>query len=297
MEIIELIYTEIIPAGLFIIMIGMGLSLTLGDIRRVIVYPRAASIGLIGQLVFLPLLAFLLIFLLQPAPVVAIGIVILAACPGGITSNAYVFASRGDVALSVTLTAISSFVTVFTIPLYTTLATGMYLDTGITPDLDATAMMLKLAQLTILPITIGMIIRAWQPEFAKRSVEVTRIIALVFLVVLIGGSTLLSMDEVLVYFMDAALIAFLLNIITMVTAFGVARLFRLENTQVVSITFEIGVQNLALAMTVALAIMQEPLMGMTALIYGIFMKMTALGFLVYARKLTRDQEELSVART
>ena len=106
MSIMDFFYTRAIPAALITVMLGMGLSLTVRDLKRVVVYPRAVSVGLFGQLICLPLLAFVLALILAPNPAVAAGAILLAACPGGVTSNAYTFAARADVALSVTLTII-----------------------------------------------------------------------------------------------------------------------------------------------------------------------------------------------
>ena len=108
MDLVTLFYTKAIPIGLIVVMAGMGLSLKVDDIKRVILFPRAAAIGLCGQLLLLPILAFLIGWLISPSPEVAMGLILLAACPGGATSNAYVFASRADVALSVTLTGLTS---------------------------------------------------------------------------------------------------------------------------------------------------------------------------------------------
>jgi len=121
-ELVELFFTVVVPVGLVLMMTGMGLALSPADLKNVIVFPKAAAIGLGGQLLLLPLISFLLAVLLAPTPAVAVGAVILAACPGGVTSNGFVFASRGDLALSITLTAVTSILTVFTIPLLTALA-------------------------------------------------------------------------------------------------------------------------------------------------------------------------------
>lgn len=291
METINLFFTKISPVMIFIIMIGLGLSLTVADLKRVVVFPKAALIGFTGQLIMLPALAFALVELFNPLPVVAVGLIVLAACPGGVTSNTYVFAARGDIALSVTLTAISSMITVFTIPLFITIAAGLYLDTEIRADLSFLSMMKSLALMTMVPVLIGMAVRHYRTAFALRCIEPVRKLALFFIIVLLGGSIILSLRSVWDTFMDAALIACLLNVITMSIGYGAARLFRLTNAQVVSITYEIGVQNLSLALTVSLAILQQPVMALTALIYGIFMKITAIGFLFYARKLTSEAED------
>ncbi|MGY8790558.1 MAG: bile acid:sodium symporter family protein, partial [Pseudomonadales bacterium] len=157
MELAFAFQTIIIPFGLFMIMMGLGLTLSIDDILRVIIMPKAVLIGLIGQLLLLPAIAFLIAFLLNPAPVIAIGLVLLSACPGGITSNAYVFASRGDIALSVTLTSIASLFTVVTMPFLAWLALVTFADIGEIVNVPIANMMRSLAQLTILPIILGML--------------------------------------------------------------------------------------------------------------------------------------------
>jgi BASS family bile acid:Na+ symporter len=121
-DLVSFFYTQVIPVGLWIVMLGLGLALTPQDIKNVFVMPKAVSVGLVGQLILLPILAFVLASVLAPTPAIAVGAIVLAACPGGVTSNAYSFASRGDVALSVTLTAVTSFITIFSVPFITFLA-------------------------------------------------------------------------------------------------------------------------------------------------------------------------------
>ncbi len=130
----EILYSIVIPSVLLSVMVGLGLTLTVADFKRVIAMPKAVVIGLTSQIILLPLLAFVLAFFLAPTPELAVGAIILAACPGGVTSNAYVFAARADLALSVTLTAVASFVTVFTIPLLTSLALRFFSQQGETGE-------------------------------------------------------------------------------------------------------------------------------------------------------------------
>lgn len=286
MEILDLFYTKFSPMALFVIMVGLGISLTLDDLKRVFVFPKAVTIGAVGQFIMLPVLAFMLVEIFEPIGVIAVGIILLASSPSGVTSNTYTFAARGDVALSVTLTAISSIITVFTIPFYAWFAMQLYMDAGTRPDVPALQMMRSLAMMTVLPVTTGMLIRHFQEEFALRWIETIRKAALIALIILIVGSIIISLQSVWEYFMDAAVVACLLNVISMSIAFGAARYFGLKNTQVVCLTYEVGVHNLALVLTVTLAILHQPIMGLTALIYGIFAKTTSLLFMFYARKLT-----------
>jgi BASS family bile acid:Na+ symporter len=294
MDILDVFYTTFTPIALFILMVGLGLSLTIPDLKRVFLFPKAATIGIVGQFLLLPLLAFALVEIFSPPALIAVGLILIAASPSGVTSNTYTFAARGDVALSVTLTAISSLITVFSLPLLAWLALNRYLDESIRPDVNALAMMESLVKMTLIPIVTGMLIRHFQEQFVLRWLETVRKVALVVLVVLIVGSVIVSLNSVAEYFMDAALVAFLLNAIAMTTAFLAARYFKLNDAQVICITYEIGVQNLALALTIALAVLKEPVIGLACLIYGIFAKLASLGFMFYARNLTKESVEGSI---
>ena len=285
MSLSHIFFTIVVPSGLFMIMAGLGLTLTVKDIVRVILMPRAVLIGLAGQLLLLPLLAFGLAELFTPPPVIAIGLILLAACPGGITSNAYTFASRGDVALSVTMTTISSMLTVFTMPLLTWLAMRLYAHGTAVVQLPVLDIMGKLALLTLLPIVLGMSIRAYWPAFADKTVEPVRRIAIGLLIMVIVGNTVASFDTLVKYMLQAGLVSLLLNIIAMAMGYGMARLARLPPRQVVAITYEVGVQNISLVFTLAMVILAVPDYSVTALVYGLFMKTTALGFLAVSRKI------------
>lgn len=282
----QFFFSYVVPLGLFMIMAGLGFTLSVRDIVRVITMPKAVFIGLTGQLLLLPLLAFGLVELFAPPPVIAIGLILLAACPGGITSNAYVFASRGDVALSVTMTSISSIITVFTMPLLTWSAFQLYSGSGgIEVDLPVLDIMGKLALLTLLPISLGMITRALWPDFADRMVEPVRKIALFLLIAIIVANTVVSFDTLVDNMLQAGLVAMLLNVIAMSMGYGLARLGKLSRHQTVAITYEVGVQNLSLVFTLAIAILGMPDYAVTALIYGLFMKTTALCFLVMSKRI------------
>lgn len=290
MEIADIFQTMIVPFGLFLIMMGLGLTLSIEDILRVLIMPKAVLIGLSGQLILLPIIAFAIAFVLSPPPVIAIGLIILSACPGGITSNAYVFASRGDIALSVTLTSIASMFTVVTMPLLTWMAFNTFSEAGQMVDIPITNMMRSLAQLTVLPIILGMLTRKFLPEFAQLMVEPVRKIAIAILIMVIVGNTWFSIDTLKQYFMQAAVAALALNLICMSMGYGISRLMKLNVDQTIAITYEIGVQNLSLALTLAIAILAIPDYAAVTLVYGLFMKITALSFMVFARKLKRTAQ-------
>jgi predicted Na+-dependent transporter len=179
---------EVIPWVLRLVMIGLGLSLTLVDFKRIIVFPKAVTIGLIAQLVGLPAAAFGLSLLFGAPPAIAVGLVILAACPSGVTANAYTFASRADVPLCVTLSALTSVITVFTIPFFIDLALRMFYGEGQITQISPIGMLTSLMTFTLLPLAIGMVLRALFPEMAEAAVEPIRkvVLYLMMLVLLLG---------------------------------------------------------------------------------------------------------------
>ena len=279
MTIMDLFYTRAIPAALITVMLGMGLSLTVSDLKRVVVYPRAVSVGLFGQLICLPLLAFVLALILAPNPAVAAGAILLAACPGGVTSNAYTFAARADVALSVTLTIIESAITIFTIPLFAFLALSFFMSQGAAPDVPAGDMVRQLAMITVIPIACGMLVRAYRPDFALRLVEGLRKVTVYVLIVLIAAAAISSWREVLDNLVQAGLLVASLNLLSMGMGYGLARVAGLPGSQQITLVYEIGVQNISLALLVTLTLLEDPTLAITSLLYAVIMPITALAFL------------------
>ena len=259
----EFINSEVIRWVLRLVMVGLGLSLTAADFKRVIMFPKAVTIGLIAKLVGMQLKAFILAPLFTAPPAIAIGLVILAACPSGVTSNAYSFAARADVPLCVTLAAITSVVTVFTIPFLVNLALQTFAEQGQLTELPVLNMLRDLIGFTIVPLVLGMLIRVFRPELADKAVEPIR--------------------KGVLYLMIGVLI-----LLTMGLGFGLAKLFKLPLPQVITITFEVGVQNLALAFLITFAILQRPDLAVTGLLYAVVMPATALGFVSIARRLLPD---------
>lgn len=284
MEIVEIAFTRLIPPMLFLMMFGMGVSLTLADFRRVIRQPRAALIGLAGQLLLLPALAFGLVLIFQPPPAVAAGALLLAACPGGITSNGYSFVGRGDVGLSVTLTAVTSIVTIATIPLIVWFALGYFLGESEAPELPVLNILKALISLTALPIGLGMIVRHRWPDWAGGKTEFMRWVSFALLLVVITTTTLSSLESLAANLPSAGLLALTLNLSSMAAGFGAARLARLPDAQVRTITFEVGVQNLSLAALIAVTVLGRGELAILAVVYALVMKTTALVLLFVWRR-------------
>jgi BASS family bile acid:Na+ symporter len=291
------INAEVIPWVLRLVMMGLGLSLTIADFKRVITFPRAATIGLVAQLVGLPLTAFVLAIVFNAPPAIAVGLVILAACPSGVTSNAYTFATRADVPLCVTLSAITSVVTVFTIPWLIDLALRTFFEQGQLAVISAQNMLFNLMTFTLLPLAVGMVIRAIVPTLAQKAVEPIRKAVLYLMITVLLLGVLSSYEDIVEHFATAGALVIGMNLLTMAFGFGLAKVFRLPMTQVVTITFEVGVQNLALAFAITFNILQRPDLAIAGLIYAAVMPATALAFVSIGRRLIAREARLAPAST
>lgn len=283
MQFLETFYTQFVPIFLFTVMIAMGLSLTLPDLGEVIRKPKAILIGLTAQLLMLPALAIGFGLLLNSPPIIAAGAIILAACPGGITSNAYVFASRADIALSIGLTAVASLITVFSVPFLTLLALNMHLGQGEIPALPAADMMWALAKLTIVPVAIGMTVRHFKAETALKAIEPLRVITLIALIVIVIIGTVTAWDTIVENLWTAGVLMAAINVTAMSFGFLIGKLAKLPFPQRASITFEVGVQNLSMALFVAFTFLQSPELAISTLVYALIMKITAMSFVAYVR--------------
>ena len=289
------INAEVIPWVLRLVMFGLGLSLTAADFKRVIVFPKAATIGLVAQLIGLPVAAFVLATLFNAPPAIAVGLVILAACPSGVTANAYSFAARADVPLCVTLSAITSIVTVFTIPFLINLALSVFATEGQLDALPVGNMLGNLMSITLLPLVLGMLVRYRFAGAAEKAVEPIRkaILWLMIAVLLLG--VISSYRDLLEYWAVAGVLVIVMNLLTMGLGYGAAKAFKLPQPQVVTITFEVGVQNLALAFAITFNILQRPDLAIAGLIYAVVMPATALAFVSIARRLLAADERASAA--
>jgi BASS family bile acid:Na+ symporter len=283
MEFLETFYTRFVPFFLFTVMVAMGLSLTANDLLEVVRKPKAILVGLCAQLLILPIIAIGYGFLFASPPVIAAGAIILAACPGGITSNAYVFASRADIALSIGLTTVASFITVFTVPMLTLLALNLHMDRADVPVLPAGEMMWTLAQLTIIPVAIGMTFRRFRSEFALQLIEPLRIITLVALIVIVIVGTVTAWDTIVANLWTAGILMAAINLTAMSFGFALGKSMRLPFPQQASITFEVGVQNLSMALFVAFTFLKSPELAVSTLVYALVMKITAMSFVGYVR--------------
>jgi len=275
-----------LPLALFIIMLGMGLTLTPEDFKRVVIYPKAVVIGLAAQLIVLPIVGFGIVSVFPLEPQLAVGMMILAACPGGATSNMITFLAGGDVALSVTLTAISSFITVFTIPLVINLSMQAFLGQGTTLQLTFLSTVLQIAVITLLPVAIGMIAKRYAPGLADKADKPVKWLSLFFLAVVITGVLLRERNNFISYVIDVGWATLVLNVVAMALGFAIATLARLGEKRVTAITIEVGIQNGTLAIAIASTptLLNTPTMAIPGAIYGLLMFVTGAGFAWWANR-------------
>ena len=269
-----------LPLGLFIIMLGMGLGLTLDDFKRVLVEPKAVIIGLIAQLIMLPMVGFFLASIFPLDPELAVGLMILTACPGGSTSNMVTYLVKGNIALSITLTAISSLITVFTIPLVVNFSMANFMGQEVAIRLPFVKTVVQIAVITLIPITIGMLLHRYMPKFAMTVEKGVKWLSLFFLGLIIVGLLLKERDNVASFFLQVGGVTLTLNILTMALGYGLTTWSNLDKASSKSITLEVGIQNGTLAIAIASAptLLNMPTMAIPAAIYSLTMFATSAIF-------------------
>jgi bile acid:Na+ symporter, BASS family len=274
----------LLPLALAMIMLGMGLSLVPKDFRRITRYPKAVAVGTVCQILLLPLIGALITKVVPMQPELAVGLIVLAVCPGGPSSNLVTYLARGDVALSVTLTAISSIITVFTIPLFTNLALQHFLGKSAAIALPIGSTMLQIFLITLLPTAIGMAIRYQFPNTARRlekpmSRLATGLLALIIVLLLVReGSKLPG------FLAQVGISVVLLNLLATMAGFLAGKLFRLPLTQQICIAIEVGIQNGTLAIAITAGLLNNSDMAVPAAIYSLLMYVTGCGAILYGRQ-------------
>ena len=266
----HLLKNVFLPLALFIIMFGMGLTLVIADFKRVILSPKAKIIGLLCQLLLLPLTAMLLLNLFGLSGEIAVGVMLIAACPGGPTSNIITHLSRGDTALSVTLTAVSSLLTVLTLPLIVGASLDHFLMEQRSIPFPVGTVIAQLIVVTILPIALGMTTRAKQPAFAERMSRPLNAVSLLFLALIILLAVLKE-DNLGAQFREAGPVTLLLNLLTMGLGFGIAALAGLPQRQRITISIEAGIQYGTLALVIALRILESSRIAVPSVVYSLLM--------------------------
>lgn len=278
-QLITLVNSVVIPICLFLIMMGMGLSLVVNDFKRVVKFPKAVSIGLANQLIMLPIIGFALANIMPLRPEYAVGVMLLVLCPGGTTSNLFTYLAKGDVALSVTMTAIASVITVFSIPVVLSYSLVHFMGAGTEFQLPIAKTMISLFVITILPISIGMLIKRFAPRVAQSSQVLVSRFGVTFLAMLVVFLSYVQRDIIVDAFINTGPVALILNLSTMALGYLSSKLLGLNLAQRTSITMEVGLQNSTLSIFMALTLLSNYDMSMTPAIYTLIMFFTA-GILV-----------------
>jgi len=273
------IVTDIIlPLALAFIMLALGLGLTGGDFIRVIKQPRDFFIGAFSQIIVLPVIAFILVKLWPISPELAIGVMIIAAAPGGVTSNILTSFSKGDVALSISLTAIISLLSVITVPLIILTSVKLIDNYNLVLNISLTSMAISMFLIVTVPVIIGMTFRKFTSNIAIKFEPIAKKISAVLFIIVLLGAILAEKDNIVSYFAQAGLITLLLNLIMMIVAYYIAQLFASGTKQKKCITIECGLQNGTLAIFVATSIFGGGMYVIPAATYSLIMFATSLIF-------------------
>jgi BASS family bile acid:Na+ symporter len=271
-EVIAFVQTKFVPGGLMLNMISMGLTLALKDFALVLRGGRQVFAGLGGQLLLLPVLGLAIGFLFQLPPELALGLFIISICPAGTTSNALTFVGRGNVALAVVLTAISSLVTVFSIPVLLSWALPFFLGRGgDVPTISIPQTIAQLFLLTVLPVSVGMVVRRYAPGFAERMERWLRPTSFILMVGVIAFSVAISLDLVLAQLIGAGPALWTLNVVATAAGLLLGRAIGANRRDSMTIAIEVGVQNASLAIFLTLTVLGSLPLAVSQNIYGVVM--------------------------
>ncbi|GAB3217525.1 bile acid:sodium symporter family protein [Algoriphagus aestuariicola] len=273
-----------LPLALALIMFGMGLTLTPADFKRILIYPKAVAIGLFNQILLLPIVAFGIAKLFQLSPEMSVGLMILSACPGGATSNLITHLAKGDSALSITLTAFSSLITVLTIPFVVNFSIGYFIPGGEEQKLEILGTVIAVLVITIIPVAIGMLVLKKAPALALKWDKPFRRISLVFFILIVLAAILKERENIVQFFIDAGPAALALNIGTLSLGFLVGKAVGLEFKQGLTIAVESGIQNATLGITIAATLLVNSVMTIPSVIYGLLMFGTAALIIFWGSK-------------
>jgi BASS family bile acid:Na+ symporter len=268
-----------LPIALGIVMLGLGLGLTVGDFRRVAAYPRLVLIALGCQIVLLPAVCFGLVVAFGLRPELAIGMMLLAASPGGTTANLYSHLFGGHVAVNVTLTAVNSVLAVVTLPVVVNLSAAYFLGDAAPIGLQFDKV-LQVFAIVLVPVAIGMALRARFPSLADRLARPTKILSAVVLVAVIAGAVVKERDNLAGYFLAVGAIVLIFNLISLAAGYGLPRLAGVGERQAIAAGMEIGIHNSTLAITIAIspALLNNTEIAVPAAVYGVVMLFTAAAF-------------------
>ena len=277
------IVTKIAPLALALIMLGLGLGLTLNDFKRVLQNPKIFFVGIFSQIVLLPIIAYILLLVIKVPTAIALGVMIIAAAPGGVTSNVMTKFARGDVALSISLTAVCSLISIISVPLIVFSSAKLIGVSNISEEITMTGIALKMAGVVTLPVFIGMIIRKFAENFISNNIKfIERTTGFLFLIVF-AAIWIEERNNILTYLSQAGVIVLTLNIVMMIFAYYLAKVFSSNIEQRRCIAIECGLQNGTLAVFVATQIFNDIIYVIPTAAYALIMYITAFIFMYLLR--------------
>ena len=277
------IVTNILPLALAFIMLTLGLGLTGQDFIRVIKQPKDFLIGLLSQIILLPIVAFIIIKIWPISPELAIGVMIIASAPGGVTSNILTSLARGDVALSISLTAVISLLSVLTVPFVVLTSVDLLGLNNITENISLLSMAIQMFLIVAAPTFLGMIIRKYANNFTLKFEPTAKKISVALFIIVLIGAILSEKENLVNYFAQAGLITLLLNILMMILAYNLAKVFGSGSQQKKAISIECGLQNGTLAIFVGTILFGGGVYIIPAATYSLIMFLTSILFVFFLR--------------
>ncbi|MBK6295341.1 MAG: bile acid:sodium symporter family protein [Rhodoferax sp.] len=281
----NLLVTQLLVVALALVMFGLGLSLSLQDFTRLLKHPKAVAVALLLQVVVLPLACYLLIVALQVPPLFAVGLMLLAASPGGISANLFSHLFGGNVAMNISLTAVNTVLSIVTLPLISNWAISTFAKTGQVVPLQF-GKVLEVVAIVLIPVAIGMAVRTRRPAFAARSERPMKVFSAVVLAVVALGAIAKEWSSMVSTFADVGVAVIAFNLISLLAGYYLSRLAGLDQGMATAISFEIGIHNSTLAIFIALAVLNNFQLALPAAIYSVsmYLSATAFGLLVLRRR-------------
>src|SRR5690554_54858 len=272
-----------LPISLFLIMVGMGLTLRVSDFKTATLAPWPLTFGTLAQVAALPIIAYFVAQAMQLDPAMTVGLVLIAACPGGTTSNLFAFLGRGDVALSILLTVVASVVTIFTLPFFVNYTMSQVMDKTVSIVLPVLKTMGTLFAIVLVPTMIGMWIRKVSPNFAVKSEKGMSVFGFLVLAGVIAALMIEAGDGIFGMLKQAGIAVALLNVLGIVFGLGIGRLCGLNRSQAFTVAVELGIKNGTLALMVALSLLHSPEMSVAPAVYSVFMFLFGILMIFYGR--------------
>lgn len=274
----------LLPAALAFIMFSVGITLVPADFMRLVREPRAVTAGLIGQLLVLPLAAWLLAVAWRLPPEMAVGLMILGACPGGASSALITHLARGTAALSITLTAITSVAAVVTVPLVVNVALALFLGEDSAVEMSVAKLVRGVFLITTVPVALGMVLRLWRPRLADRlQAGIGRVATLLFVLIVVAFF-IKERSTIVANLATVGPAAASLVVVVMAAGIGLALAFRLSRRDGIAIASECGLQNAALGIFISTAVLATPALAVPSVVYALLMNIGALAFVFVARR-------------